>query len=155
MAEYQNYQAPMPPQGQYQPPMAPVGQLKTNRSLGKLIFLSLITLGIYPLVFFSGISNDINVIASRYDGRKTMHFCLLMFIVGPITLGIGYFVWFHRISDRIGNELRRRRILYNFGAGDFWLWYIIGSIIIIGPFVYIHKLAKSGNLIAGHYNIYG
>jgi hypothetical protein len=150
MAEYRPMQ-PAPYQGSY----APVGQLKTNRGLAKLILLSLITFGIYPIVFFSGISSDINIIASRYDGRKTMHFCLLMFLVGPLTRGIGYLVWYHRISDRIGSELRRRGIFYNFGAGDFWLWSIIGSIIVVGPFVYLHKLAKASNLIAGHYNIYG
>jgi|GEM_PF-6546267 len=58
---------------------SPVGQLKTDRGFWKLFFLSLITLGIYPIVFWSGISNDINVIASRYDGKKTMHYCLLFF----------------------------------------------------------------------------
>ena len=65
---------------------SPVGQLKTDRGFWKLFFLSLITLGIYPIVFWSGISNDINVIASRYDGKKTMHYCLLFFVVNPLTL---------------------------------------------------------------------
>lgn len=59
---------------------APAGQLKTNRGLLKFILLNIITLGIYSLVIFSGISSDINVIASRYDGKKTMHFCLLFFL---------------------------------------------------------------------------
>ena len=85
---------------------APAGQLKTNRGLLKFILLNIIILGIYSLVIFSGISSDINVIASRYDGKKTMHFCLLFFLVGPITLGIADIVWFHRISNRIGNELQ-------------------------------------------------
>ena len=67
---------------------APVGQLKTNKGLLKTILLSLITFGIYPLVVMSAVSNDINIVASRYDGKKTMHFCLLLFIVAPITLGI-------------------------------------------------------------------
>ena len=52
---------------------APVGQLKTNRSLLKLILLSIITLGIYGIVVMSSVSTDINVIAGRYDGKKTMH----------------------------------------------------------------------------------
>lgn len=136
----------------YQASAAPVGQLKTNRSLLKIILLGIITLGIYPIVVYSSISSDINVIASRYDGRKTMHYCLLFFLVGPITLGIGYLVWFHKISGRIGNELARRNINYKFGSVDFWLWYVIGSIIVVGPFIYIHKICKASNLLAGHYN---
>lgn len=56
---------------------APVGQLKTNKSLVKFILLSLITFGIYGIVILSSVSNDINIIASRYDGKRTMHYCLL------------------------------------------------------------------------------
>ena len=134
---------------------APVGQLKTNRGLIKLILLSLITLGIYGIVAYSSISNDINVIASRYDGKKTMHYCLLVFIVTPITLGIGAIVWMHKISDRIGNELKRRNIDYNFSAASFWLWNVLGIFIIVGPFVYIHKLLKAMNLLSANYNVNG
>ena len=136
-------------------PMAPVAQLKTNKGLLKTILLSLITFGIYPLVVMSAVSNDINVVASRYDGRKTMHYLLLLFIVAPLTLGIGAIVWSHNISDRIGNELKRRGIAYSFGAGSFWGWCVLGSLIGIGPLVYMHKLFKAVNLMNGHYNIYG
>ena len=52
----------------------PPAQLKTNRSLLKFILLSLITFGIYGIVVMSSISNDINLIAGRYDGKKTMHY---------------------------------------------------------------------------------
>lgn len=150
MSENQN-----PAYRTYQASTAPVGQLNTHRSLIKYILLSIITLGIYSIVFFSGISSDINIIASRYDGKKTMHYCLLLFLIGPITFGIAYFVWFHKISGRIGNELRRRNIPYSFDSGDFWLWDLLGSLIVVGPFVYLHKLAKASNMIAEHYNING
>lgn len=49
---------------------APVGQLKTNKGLLKTILLSLITFGIYSLVVMSSVSNDINVVASRYDVKR-------------------------------------------------------------------------------------
>lgn len=136
----------------YQASTAPVGQLKDNRSLLKIILLGIITLGIYPIVVYSSISSDINIIAGRYDGRKTMHYCLLLFLVGPITLGIACLVWYHRISARMGNELARRNINYQFGSADFWLWDVLGSLIIVGPFIYIHKLCKASNLLASHYN---
>jgi hypothetical protein len=134
---------------------APVGQLKTNKGLLKTILLSIVTLGIYPLVVMSAVSNDINIVASRYDGKKTMHFCLLTFVVAPITFGIASIVWYHKISNRIGNELRRPAIAYNFSAADFWLWNVIGSLIVIGPFVYLHKMFKAVNKMNEHYNING
>ena len=64
--------------------VAPVGKLKTNRGLLKFILLSIITFGIYGLVVMSVISSDINTIASRYDGKKTMHYCLLFFLIIPL-----------------------------------------------------------------------
>ena len=97
----------------------PARQLKTNRSLLKYILLSIITLGIYGIVVMSNISSDINTIASRYDGKKTMHYCLVFFIFSWLTLGIVPLVWSHRISKRIGAELARRGINYKFGAGTF------------------------------------
>lgn len=133
----------------------PIAQLKTNRGLLKYILLSLVTFGIYSIVCFSSISTDINIIASRYDGKKTMHFCLLGFIVAPLTLGIGAIVWYHKLSARIGSELQRRGIPYRFGAGSFWLWNVLGLLIVVGPLVYTYKLFKAMNLLAENYNQVG
>lgn len=134
---------------------APIYPLKTNRGLLKYILLGIITFGIYPLVVMSGISSDINIIASRHDGKKTMHYCLLVFIFSWLTCGIAPLVWYHRLSARIGNELYRRNINYSFGAGSYWGWHILGSIIVVGPFIYIHKLCTAMNLITADYNIHG
>lgn len=134
---------------------APVGQLKTNKGLIKTILLTIITFGIYPLVVMSAVSNDINIVASRYDGKRTMHYCLLTFIVAPITLGIAGIVWSHKISNRIGSELRRRNIAYSFSAADYWLWGVLGSLILVGPFIFLHKMFKAVNLMNAHYNVNG
>ena len=134
---------------------APAIQLKTNRSLTKMILLGIITLGIYPLVVYTLISSEINTVASKYDGKSTMHYGLVYFIFSWLTLGIVPFVWYHRISNRIGDENRRRGTGYEFGASDFWLWNILGSLIIVGPFVYIHKMMKAMNLINADYNVRG
>lgn len=134
---------------------APVGQLKTNKGLLKTILLSLITFGIYLLVVMSSVSDDINIVASRHDGKKTMHFCLLTFVFVPITFGIAGIVWFHKISNRIGAELKRRGVAYSFSAADYWLWNVLGKLIGVGPFIYLHKLFKAVNKMNAHYNING
>ncbi len=135
--------------------MQNIAQLKTNRGMIKFILLNFITFGIYSLIFFSNLSTDINTIASRYDGKKTMHFCLLFFIIAPITLGIGAIVWYHRICARIGAELNRRGLGYSFGAGSFWGWFVFGSLILVGPFIFLHKLCKAMNLLSENYNVIG
>lgn len=135
---------------------ASLAQLKTNRGWLKLILLSIITCGIYGIVFYTKLANDVNTIASRYDGKKSMHYCLLFFIVGPITMEIATLVWIHRLSARIGNELTRRGIAYKFGAGSFWGWNVLGAFLFgIGPFIYLHKLCKSMNLLCADYNARG
>lgn len=134
---------------------APVGQLKTNRGLIKLLLLTFITAGIYPLFFYASIANDVNVICSRYDGKKTMNYWLLALIVSPLTLGIGGIVWCHKISNRIGNEMHRRGLHHRISAGTFWGWNLLGLLIGVGPFVYIHKLCKAMNTLAKHYNTNG
>ena len=133
----------------------PANFMKTNRGWLKTLLLSILTLGIYSIVFFSGISTDINLIASRYDGKKTMHFCLLIFVVAPLTWFIGLWVWFSRLSDRIGQELARRGLAYRFGAGSFWGWNFLGTLIVIGPIIYLHKLCKAMNYLCDDFNARG
>jgi len=129
--------------------------LKTNRGLLKYILLSAITFGIYGIVVMSTISTDINTIASRRDGRKTMHYCLVFFLFSWLTCGIVPLVWFTKMSSRIGDELKARGIDYGIGAGTFWGWCIAGSMIFVGPFIYFHKLFKAMNLLCADYNVNG
>lgn len=154
-AQYGNAQYGGAQYGYAQYGYAPVGQLKTDRSLLKYILLSLITFGIYGLVVMSNISTDINTVASRYDGKKTMHFCLVVFLFSWLTMGIVPIIWSHRISDRIGGELRRRGISYSFDASDFWLWDVLGSLIIVGPFIYMNKMLTAMNMLCADYNSRG
>lgn len=131
---------------------APVAQLRTNRGLAKTIILSILTLGIYALVITAHISEDVNVVCSRYDGKKTMNFWLLLFIVGPLTFGVASIVWQHKLCARIGAELKRRGIDYRFGAGDYWGWSILGMVILVGPFVFCYRLLKAINLLNEDFN---
>ena len=133
----------------------PAKRLHQNYSLLKYIVFGILTLGIYDIVVLSSMSTNINIVASRYDGRKTMHYCLLVFLISWLTLGIGILVWYHRFSERVGYELIRRKLNYSFGAGTFWLWGVLGCLIIIGPLIYIYKLCNAMNKLDEDYNIHG
>ena len=133
----------------------PVKQLRTNRGLLKTILLSIITLGIYGIWVMYTVTEDVNTICTPYDRKTSMNYLLLLFVFSWLTLGIAPLVWSHRISNRIGNEMRRRGINYKFGAGTFWGWGVLGILILIGPFVYAHKLLRSMNLLCADYNVYG
>lgn len=103
---------------------APKNQLPTKRGLGKMILFSILTLGIYPMVIWSRLVGEVNMVASRYDGERSMSF-FGMLMLSPITLGIHSLVWMHKLCRRIGTELQRRNVNSTFGARDFWLWNVL------------------------------
>lgn len=127
-------------------------KLPTNRGWFKYVALTLITFGIYGIFVLSHMSREINRVASDHDGRHTMHYCLILFLLGPITFQIATLVWFTKICNRMGNELKVRNIDYKFGGSDYWLWNILGSLILVGPFVFLARFFKAMNLINRDYN---
>ena len=196
--------------------MAPMNQIKTNRSVIKYILFSIITLFIYHFVFHHGISRDINAIASRYDGKKTFNYVLMLLLIivanvflvmftmefthtaegfridyrsteaallstiGTALLAVPLYLWYHRVSGRIGDELRRRGLSDDFSSSTYWTFYggpaIIllivnvvstflhldipifawGSIaVVVLSLVYFHRLCTAFNQLAEHYNVYG
>ncbi|MBR6550384.1 MAG: DUF4234 domain-containing protein [Paludibacteraceae bacterium] len=126
-------------------------QLPTSRSWWKFILLSPITLGIYPLVVMFKIADEINAVAGPHDGLKTMDYVWVL-VLSPFTLGILPFVWFHKLANRMGAELHRRGIAYDFSASTFWLWSVVGALIGVGPIVFIAKFLKAMNLLNADYN---
>lgn len=85
-----------------------------------MIFLSMITFGIYEMVIWTKIVGEINITASRYDGKRTCPYFPALFL-SMITYGVFAFVWQHKFSERVGAEVKRRGYNYEFGAADFWL----------------------------------
>jgi len=128
--------------------------LKGGYSMLKMILLGMITFGIYPLIKFCNISTDINAIAGKYDGKQTMHFGLVI-LLSSITFGIATLVWAHKVSDRIGEECARRGVGEEFSAKTFWIWNVLGSFIVVGPFIYLNKLCNCMNALVDNYNTYG
>ncbi|MFI3200120.1 MAG: DUF4234 domain-containing protein [Eubacteriales bacterium] len=126
-------------------------RLKTDRSMWKLILLSMITFGIYAIVAYCEMVNSMNTIATKYDGKNTMHY-LLAIIVSSFTCGIYGMIWCHGYCNRMGEELQRRGINYQFNANTFWLWGILGGCIIVGPFVFLHKQIEAMNLLSRDFN---
>ena len=133
-------------------PFVPKKLLPINRNLAKLILLSFITLGIYGIVVLAQISSEINTVATKYDGRKTTNYLWIFFLWGWLTCGIAYFVWFHCLSDRIGNELKRRQIPFSFSSSDYWLWCVLGSFVGFLPLIYTYKLLSATNQLNADYN---
>ena len=126
-------------------------KLQTDRSMWKLMLLNILTLGIYGIIFFVPFSFDLDKIAPKKDRSRTMNY-LFAYIFSLFTMSIVMLVWHHHIATRVEEALSERSIPYNFSTSDLWAWYIFGSFILVGPFIYMHKLCKAMNLLCEHYN---
>lgn len=127
-------------------------KLKTDRCMWKLMLLHYITLGIYSIFFFIPFSFDLDKVAPKSDRSKTMNFALAWFL-SLITFSVFLWVWFYQVGARIEEALDKRNILHDFDSSSaFWGWYVVGGLILVGPFIYFHKLCKAMNLLCESYN---
>ena len=131
---------------QYQPP-----KLKTDRKMWKYMLFSILTLGIYSIVFFIPFSFDLDKIAPKKDHSKTMNY-LFAYVFALFTFSIVLLIWHYDIAKRVQEALERRDISYEFNTNTFWGWYIVGSLFLVGQFVYFYKLFKAMNLLCEDYN---
>lgn len=115
-------------------------KVQNTYSFWKFIIFPLITFGIYPLVKFTSMSNDV----ARCDGKTNCPYWAMAIFLSGITLGIYPLIWWHNICVRIGNLNPSN----GFSAGTFWGWCVLGALIIVGPLVFLWKLCNAMNSIA-------
>ncbi len=129
----------------------PPRKLTENRSFWKYLLLGIFTLGIYNIIFFISFSFDLDKVATRHDGRKTMNY-MFAWLLSLFTLSVVMAIWHYGVASRIEEEFNRREIESDFSTTDFWLWYLVGSLFLVGPLVYHYKLFKAMNLLCHAYN---
>ena len=94
----------------------PLKVMNNERALWKYIVFGIITCGIYPIIFWSGIGEDLNIAAMRRDGRN--HALLPRFLpcsarspaASLRSSGIT------RCPERLGSEARARGFATNLSA---------------------------------------
>lgn len=148
------------PQQQYAAPQQPYGapprpHLECDRSWIKILLLTMVTCGIYGIITYYKLTEDINTICRPYDNKTTQNYLVATLLLGPITCGIYPIVWMHGLCNRIGDNLRARNIPSDFSASTFWLWNVLGSFIFVGPFIFMYKLFDATNKLAADYNARG
>lgn len=127
--------------------------LRTDRGLLKLILLTVITFGIYGLYFTYKFAADMNV-ACNGDGKHTRGL-LAQILLNIITLGIYSFFWMYGVGERINTACVRAGIPSRCTGGSLLLWEIFGSLIVVGPFVAMHKMIHGLNDVCALYNSRG
>ncbi len=126
-------------------------RMKTDRSLGMYILLSLITCGIYSYYFLYTMARDANVICNE-DGKKTGG--LLAFILlSLVTCGFYAIYWYYNLGNRLAENAPRYGLNFQENGTTILLWYLVGVLLCgIGPFVAMHILMKNMNSLSMAYN---
>ena len=129
----------------YVPPKLP-----TNRSMWKLMILNVLTLGIYSIIFFIPLCYDLDKVAPQRE-KKMMSY-LFAYVLSLFTFSLVMIAWMHQFTERVEEALTERGISYSFSPSTFWSWYFFGSLIVVGPWVYFHRLCTAMNLLCEDYN---
>ena len=121
-----------------------------KRGLVGLILFSIITLGIYGFYWIYKLAKDVNAICEG-DGKKTGGL-LKYILLGIITFGIYDLIWLYMLGDRLQDNGPKYNLTFKESGGTILLWYLLGSFIIVGPFIALHIIIKNTNALADEYN---
>ena len=124
--------------------------IQEKRRLWKLILLSIVTLGIYDIVFWYKFVKDLNTM-NQVDKRLKNY--ILVIFLSIITLGIYHWVWLFYLADRVQITGIRLGVKVRTGPGAVLAWNLFGSFVLIGPLVARLLLILNMNKLAKAYNI--
>ena len=119
-----------------------------KRSFFVYVLLSILTLGIYHIYFWTKISNDVETLCEG-DGKKTMKY-VFCFLLNFVTLGIFGFVWKFKLAERLRTNAARYNLNFSESGGLVLALSIFANLFFIPQFV----LTKNFNALAVAYNDY-
>ena len=117
-----------------------------ERSLVAYYIFSILTLGIYSLVFWGKYAKDVNDLCEG-DGKKTMKFKYVV-LLSIITVGIFGLVWRCKLANRLKDNAERYDLKFSEGGALVVIFSILG--LVLGDFI----LIKNFNKMAKAYNDY-
>ena len=121
-----------------------------ERSFTSYLILSVITLGIYPIVFWHKISKQVETLCEG-DGKKTMKF-VFEWLLNFITFGIAGLVWRAKLAQRLKDNAARYNIRISESAGI----VVVSDLLVpcVGFFVARYVLVKNFNAMGAAFNEY-
>ena len=119
-----------------------------ERSMFTYIVLSVLTLGIYHIVFWTKLSKDVNALCEG-DGKKTMKY-VFCFLLNIVTVGIFGFIWKFKLAKRLQENAARYDLKFSEGGALVVVLAIVFAFFPVAQFV----LVKNFNRMAVAYNEY-
>lgn len=126
-------------------------KLKTNRGWLKLFLLTLVTFGIYSLIWSHDLGKDVNAIYERDGGKKQMGF-LAAFFLGFITFGITILVWEIKILLRVYEKANERKVEVSGSVAFALISYLLLGWTVVCPIIALSQFCKTTNAICEDFN---
>ena len=114
-----------------------------KRSLGKYILLTIVTLGIYNIVFWYKWTEDVNKICDG-DEKESANY-LLDFILDWCSLGINTLAWNCKMGERLFQKAADYGVEFKHGGMFFMLTRFIPFVSSAFKISYVNKLAEAYN----------
>ncbi len=124
--------------------------MQTNRLFWRSLFLSIITLGIYPLYLVEVVAQSTNI-ACRKDGKRTWGFFPFL-LLGIFTLGIFPLIWHCKLLVRFKAYCKENGERCATSQKAFLCWSLIGLLIVVGPFIALARFLKAYSQMCSIYN---
>ena len=123
---------------------------KEDRSLLIYILLSVVTCGIYGLIFMWSFTNDLNDVSSAKDpdGWRSPNF-IIVILLTIVTCGIYSWYWLYKV----GNTIQRSGDDYGVRVDESGTTLILWCLLLgVGVFISYHLIFKNMNKICRKYN---
>lgn len=121
-----------------------------ERSFARYIFFSVITLGIYHIIFWNKLSKDVNLLCEG-DGKKTMKYGFV-FLLNIVTVGIFGLVWKAMLTKRFQTNAPRYGLKFSESAANVTVLNVLFP--VFGLIVTSLVTVKNFNKLAKEYNDY-
>ena len=109
------------------------------------------------LAVLMAVAGAVTVVFTRFKWPKVIGYLLAGILMSKNTFGGNFLVNEQSIYTigQLGIVFLMFSLGLEFSAKTFWLWGVLGSFIIVGPFIYTHKFLKSMNLLVDDFNTKG
>ena len=123
-----------------------------KRNYVSYLLLSIITFGIYHIIFWNKISKEVNALCEG-DGKKTIKYIFALLLSIP-TLGIFGIIWKCKLAERLKNNASRYDLKFSEGKGVLAVLSTAGLLFLAGPSIGHYVLIKNFNAIGEAFNEY-
>lgn len=122
-----------------------------NRDFVLYVILTIITCGIYGLVFLYSMIQDVNTVCDG-DGEHTRGLMGLI-LLSLVTCGIYSFYWYYCLGNRLAKNAPRYGMSFQENGTTVLLWMVIGSLLCgLGSWVANYIIIKNCNQLCAVYN---